>query len=250
MEANTSRAPRPNNATLWSGHGLGPALAQRVDDDYRRAYDMADANHSREVNDCNQRVDEPCRIRADAGFCAVREQLFQRRVIGSLQRFNFAARNFDNIAGRMVKSAEFELADARAYADRTFKLQRLAATAASESRSVGAQTSVGDYALDGVNLLSTRVCPRRDQLCRRWRIAAMRRRLGRYIVRTTWPRHRNPSLSCSRASSWALLRPRHLRPTLQLRPRALSKLCFPPPPARGCSCSTHGADLPGTVKAE
>jgi hypothetical protein len=64
---------------------------------------VADGNHTREVNDCNSRIDEPCRIRADAGFCVVRERLFQRRVIGSLQRFNLAARNFDNVARRTVK---------------------------------------------------------------------------------------------------------------------------------------------------
>ena len=108
-------------AIRWSMHGLGPALSQPAETEYRRAKDAAYREYNERDRACR---DNPCKIREQARFCGIWKQLYERWEDASRQRHNAAARGFDRIATRTVMQAENEWLQVRDYAVRQLKKMR------------------------------------------------------------------------------------------------------------------------------
>lgn len=106
------------NATHWSMHGIGPALAQGATDEFYRQKDAGYAEHNTRVHAC--RSDE-CTVRETARWCGDWKPLYERWADRSRQRHNKAARSFDRIATQALISAENELLLTRDYAVRQVK---------------------------------------------------------------------------------------------------------------------------------
>jgi len=112
-------------AIRWSMHGLGPALAQPAQTEYRHNLEEARLDHYARERACR---DEPCRIRENGRFCGVWKQLYETWADRSRQRHNTAARAFDRIATRKTIEAENEYLQLRDYAVRQLKKMRFPKT--------------------------------------------------------------------------------------------------------------------------
>lgn len=127
-------------AIRWSMHGMGDALSQPPLTEFTKNKDAGYKEFVRRERACD---DDPCRVRENARWCAIRRELFRSWEAASRQRHNAAARRFDQVATRRIIAAENEYLQIRDYAVRQLRKMKFPAPVQG--------VSMQQITIDGIN---------------------------------------------------------------------------------------------------